>query len=67
MALGVLAPHGTQLKRTFHAVILPHPTQTRNSGRVKQCWIARCGWMPRRGARGRPAGVFRDVMHILEA
>jgi len=23
----------------LHALILPRPTQTRNSGRVKQCWV----------------------------
>jgi hypothetical protein len=22
------------------------------TGRAKQCWIARCGWVPRRGTRG---------------
>ena len=32
-----------------HASILPCPTQTRNSGRAEQCWIAGRGWVPRRG------------------
>jgi len=26
--------------------------RTSRIGRVKQCWIAGCGWMPREGARG---------------
>jgi len=26
------------------------PTQARNSGRAEHCWIAGCGWVPRRGA-----------------
>ena len=33
-----------------------NPTQTRNSGRAKHCWIARCGWVPRRGASCRLLG-----------
>ena len=32
----------------FHTLILPRPTQARNSGRAKQCWIARCDWRPPR-------------------
>ena len=36
-----------------HTLILPRPAKTRNSGRAEQ-WIARCGWVPRRGARGCP-------------
>ena len=35
-----------------HTLILLRPTQTRNSGRAKHCWIAGCGWVPRRGAKG---------------
>ena len=34
-----------------HALILPRPTQARNSGRAEQ-GIARCGWVPRRGVWG---------------
>ena len=30
-------------------LILLLPTQTRNSGRAEHGWIARCGWVPRRG------------------
>ena len=37
-------------------LILPSPTQTRNSGRVKQ-WIAGCGWVPRRGGLVAAAGM----------
>ncbi len=38
------------LTNSNHALILPLThTDTRNSECAEQGWIARCGWMPRRG------------------
>ncbi len=68
MVIAVYAPpqqHGGEHQRYIespqppmslsHALILPRPTQARNSGRAEQ-WIAGCGWVPRRGASCRLLG-----------
>jgi len=34
---------------TYPTTLSVRPTQARNSGRAELCWIARCGWVPRRG------------------
>ena len=36
---------------TYPTTLSVRPTQARNSGRAKHCWIAGRGWVPRR-ARG---------------
>ena len=45
--VGSVRPDSAGL-RASHSFCCPRPTQARNSGRAEQ-WIARCGWVPRRG------------------